>query len=576
MATPATVINRSDLQTYPSERLTDNDDGGGMPLSAPLTGAPNELFSPTTTLDRLAGDWSTRLIYAGLQRADNAPVYSAYFAITKPAADDAVSHLVMESDKFGESRKEIVQDITDNVVIDDTVYLPVSKTAHTQGDTEIEVSIELDSTGEFVVGDVIYLQGSYNVTVLTILTRIVYGEFAKVTAVVEEEYTTGGSGGGVPLSRKKAKITLSKSIKNDYTTNYVLQKGGDEAAIASYKHEVFKTRQAGTSRFYGVKKLSTAIAKDDVSIVLTSLYENIAPKVGSAVIDVEGIEVLQLPPNGLTKIMQVDDEILIIDSKKDDIGSAHTGGQTVTLSRTNVDRICVTDANDKPVLATLWDYDLVLGTITWKTPLDLSDYTQPLSVCHTYEEINRITAVNDDGTVTLLFPTLRAYAIADTYVSSILSLGDLQVRASVPFTQRNWANVWQDTPVGDELLNKLNLIDYPMLLTDDGTITERFMIRMTGTTTFQLYGERLGFIMNGDTLTDLAPIRPASGKPYFTIPKEAFGNAAPWSSQDVIRFNTWGTLVPVRLIRVVNPNRNESAPDGFTYCLYGDTTPLAI
>ena len=178
--------------------------------------------------------------------------------------------------------------------------------------------------------------------------------------------------------------------------------------------------------------------------------------------------------------------------------------------------------------------------------------------------------------MTLLFPTLRAYAIADTYVSSILSLGDLQVRASVPFTQRNWANVWQDTPVGDELLNKLNLIDYPMLLTDDGTITERFMIRMTGTTTFQLYGERLGFIMNGDTLTDLAPIRPASGKPYFTIPKEAFGNAAPWSSQDVIRFNTWGTLVPVRLIRVVNPNRNESAPDGFTYCLYGDTTPLAI
>ncbi len=574
MATPATVINRSDLQTYPSERLTDNDDGGGMPLNAPLTGAPNELFSPTTTLDRLAGDWSTRLIYAGLQRADNAPVYSAYFAITKPAADDAVSHLVMESGKFGESRKEMVTDITDGVVIDDTAYLPVSKTAHTQGDTEIQVIVPLESIGNFAIDDVIYLQGSYNVTILTILTRIVYGEFAKVTAVVEEEYQTGSSSS--PVTMKRAKLTLSKSIKNDYTTNYVLQKGGDAAAIASYKHEVFKTRQAGTSRFYGVKKLSTAIAKDDVSIVLTSLYENIAPKVGSAVIDVEGIEVLQLPPNGLTKIMQVDDEILIINSQKDDIGSAHTAGQTVQLSRVDVDRICVTDANDKPVLATLWDYDLSLGTITWKTPLDLSDYAQPLSVCHTYEEINRVTAVNDDGTVTLLFPTLRAYAIADTYVSSILSLGDLQVRASVPFTQRNWANVWQDTPIGDQLLNKLNLIDYPMLLTDDGAITERWMIRMTGTSNFELYGETLGFVMRSDTLQDLAPIRPASGKAYFTIPKEAFGNAAPWASQEIIRFNTWGTLAPVRLIRVVSPNRNESAPDGFTYCLYGDTTPLVI
>ena len=41
-----TKINRQDLKIYPSERLTQNDDGGGMPLGTPLTGALNELFQP--------------------------------------------------------------------------------------------------------------------------------------------------------------------------------------------------------------------------------------------------------------------------------------------------------------------------------------------------------------------------------------------------------------------------------------------------------------------------------------------------------------------------------------------------
>lgn len=576
MATPETVINRSDLQNYPSERLTDNDDGGGMPLSTPLTGAPNELFNPVTTFDRLSGDWSARLIYAGLQRPDAAAVYSAYFAITKPANDDAVSYLAMESDKFGESRKDIVKSVTSNLVVGDTGFSPALNKSHTQGGTELNIVFHQagGEGGGFDVDSVIYLRGSYIVTINQIQKTQTYGEFAKITAVVPYEYEYYEPGSITPQTKPAAKITISRPLKNDYTKSYVLQVGGDAAAIASYKHEVFETREAGQARFYGVKPLATAVLKDAITVKLASICENIAPKVGDDVIDVEGIEVLRLPADGMTKIMQVDDEILITNSKKDDIGSAHTAGQTVQLSRIDVDRICINDADDKPVNAELWDYDLLLGTITWRTPLDLSSYKMPLSVSHAHEEMNRITAINDDGTVTLLFKTLRAYAIADTYVASVLSLGDLQVRVSVPFTQRAWSNVWQDTPIGDQLLNKLNVTDYPIVLTDDGAITERWMIKMTGTNQFELYGEQLGFVMRGDTLTDLAPIRPATGKPYFTLPKEAFGNEAPWANQDIIRINTWGTLVPVRIIRVVSPNRNESTEDGFNYCLYGDTTAI--
>lgn len=289
------------------------------------------------------------------------------------------------------------------------------------------------------------------------------------------------------------------------------------------------------------------------------------------------IDTVRLPQDGRIPIFRRGDTIIIGNRVTTDIGSAHTGGQTVTLPRDDVTRISVMDSDDKPVNAELWDYDLAAGTVTWKTPLDLSDYQMPLKVMHAQEERNRIIQPDIDGTLTLLFAMRRSYPIENTYVSSVLIGGDLQVRVSIPFTQRNWNNKWSDEPVGDQLLNKLNLKDYPMILTDDGAIKERWMIKMTGTNQFELYGETLGFVMRGDTLTDLAPINPATGKPYFTLPKEAFGSDAPWASQDIIRFNTWGTLLPVWVLCAVQPNPNPpTGTDGYTMCLYGDTTELTV
>lgn len=289
------------------------------------------------------------------------------------------------------------------------------------------------------------------------------------------------------------------------------------------------------------------------------------------------IDTVRLPQDGRIPIFRRGDTIIIGNRVTTDIGSAHTGGQTVTLPRNDVTRISVIDSDDKPINAELWDYDLTAGTITWKTPLDLSMYKMPLKVMHAQEERNRIIQADIDGTLTLLFAMRRSYPIADTYVSSVLIGGDLQVRVSIPFTQRNWDNVWRDEPKGDQLLNKLNLKDYPMILTDDGAIKERWMIKMTGTNQFELYGETLGFVMRGDTLTDLAPINPATGKPYFTLPKQAFGADAPWASQDIIRFNTWGTLLPVWVLCAVQPNPNPpTGTDGYTMCLYGDTTDLLV
>lgn len=288
------------------------------------------------------------------------------------------------------------------------------------------------------------------------------------------------------------------------------------------------------------------------------------------------IDTVRLPSDGLIPIFRRGDTILIGNRQSQTIGSAHSAGQTVQLDRQNLDRICVMDNKDKPVLATLWDYDLDAGSITWKTPLDLSGYELPLKVMHVIEEKNRVIDVDIDGTLSLMFPVKNSYEPDGTYVSSVLIGGDLAVRHSIPFTQSNWDNVWRDTPNGGQLLNRLNVKDYPIVLTDDGAITERWLIKFTSGSQFELYGETLGFVLKTDTLQNLAPINPSTNKPYFTIPKEAFGGSqgqAPWQTQNVIRFNTTGTLLPFWVLRAVQPtSTKQQGEDGFTLCLFGDTT----
>ena len=117
---------------------------------------------------------------------------------------------------------------------------------------------------------------------------------------------------------------------------------------------------------------------------------------------------------------------------------------------------------------------------------------------------------------------------------------------------------------------RTNVKDYPIKLASNGAITERWLIKFITATQFELYGERLGLVAKSDTLTDLAPTNPATGKPYFTLKAAAFGGG--WSVQNCIRFNTYGTPLPVWILRSVQPSPDkQNGRDGFTACLRGNT-----
>ena len=283
-----------------------------------------------------------------------------------------------------------------------------------------------------------------------------------------------------------------------------------------------------------------------------------------------GIDSVRLPADGRVPVFRKGDMIVIGNRLKQDLGQTFTGGQTVALARQNLDRACLLDAQGRHVSAEKYSIDLAAGKLTFVEPLSLAGHTLPLTAVLAWEEENRITAADVSGRLKLQTPLTRDYPQEGTYVSSALVGGDLLVRATEPFAQKTWDGVWAEAVRGDPILARLNTANYPMALKSNGAVTERWLIRFTGESTYQLYGETLGLVVQGDTVTDLAPPNPATGKPYFTLPAAAFGGG--WSAGNCIRFNTYGTPMPVWILRSVQPSAvRQTEKDGFTACLRGNT-----
>lgn len=283
-----------------------------------------------------------------------------------------------------------------------------------------------------------------------------------------------------------------------------------------------------------------------------------------------GIDATRLPSDGKVPIFRIGDMIVIGRRMSEEINA--TAGGEVQLEEQNLDRVCVVDANGVFLKADEFETDLTAGKITFKEHLNLSDYALPLTAKYAQEENNKVAKVDVNGKITLSFPLRRDYPADNTYVSSALLHGDLLASVSHVFEQKTWNNTWADERVGDAILPKLNVSQFPIVLANNGAITERWLMRFTSATAFELYGEQVGFVAKGDIYSDLTPINGVTGIPYFTIKKEAFG--AGWASGHCVRFNTHGTQFPVWICRVITPSAddNNQQEDGFMMCLLGNTT----
>lgn len=285
--------------------------------------------------------------------------------------------------------------------------------------------------------------------------------------------------------------------------------------------------------------------------------------------DLLGIDPVRLPSDGRVPIFRPGGFAVVGHTGK--ITASVSNGQTIDCARVRLSRVRVV-GHDGTVIHTGYTADLEAGTVTFT---NVAGYSQPVTIEHRIEDMAVVRDVQINGEVSFTRALTHEYPLATlgdptsgSFVSSALVAGDLFARVSLVFDQATWNGAWTDTLSGSTATATFNNTQYPITVTNRGTVTERWVVRLTNSTSFEVIGENVGVIATGNTSTDCAPNNPATGVPYFRLPALGWGNG--WATGNVLRFNTVGAQFPVWVARTVQQGPESVPDDNFTLLIRGD------
>ncbi|MDY0978935.1 hypothetical protein [Stenotrophomonas sp. CFBP8994] len=286
-----------------------------------------------------------------------------------------------------------------------------------------------------------------------------------------------------------------------------------------------------------------------------------------------GLESVRLPADGRVPAFKSGQTVLIHHTAKHSIASPQAN-QVVPFGRTHVAAVEVVDAAGTPVDSAWYEYDLQQGRLTFSDPLNLSAYQLPIVVSHRVEDRRLVVQPQITGEIEINTGLTHDYPPGEALISTALRLGeangslDLQARVVNLFDQSTWTNSWTDQLVGSAAPGTYNDTDFPLLVTNSDTITERWAIRFTNATQFEVIGETVGVITTGSISADCAPLNPRTNRPYFTIRRQGWGTG--WATNNVVRFNTVGGLAPVWMVRTTLPGAPEGIVDSTRFMVVGN------
>lgn len=281
-----------------------------------------------------------------------------------------------------------------------------------------------------------------------------------------------------------------------------------------------------------------------------------------------GMDPVRLPSDGRVPIFRTGDVCVVHNTQTTPFPGTPSVGTVLNVGRVRVSYIKVYDVNKAPLDPTMYNTDLDAGTVTLKSNYSLGALTLPLHAEHRIEDMALVTDVQINGRLALNRPLTHDFPANTSVVSSALIFGDLQARAFNKYSQESWTNVWSDSIIGNPTTSQYNDTLYPIVTTNRGALEEKWALIFTSNTQFRVVGKSVGQIATGDINTDLAPVNPATGAPYFSL--QALGWGSGWSAGNVLRFNTAAANYPVWLARTVLQGPATALNDSFQLQVRGD------
>ncbi|EJO35795.1 hypothetical protein ACINWCA157_1482 [Acinetobacter radioresistens WC-A-157] len=284
--------------------------------------------------------------------------------------------------------------------------------------------------------------------------------------------------------------------------------------------------------------------------------------------EILGLSATRLPLDGRVPIYRVGDIAIVSSSKIFELPD-HIAGQTYELPDQRISWAELEDADGVKVPFDMYSVDYDYGKFTLGGDFALNALTAPLTMRYRYQDMLLIRDVQINGQLTFTKPLTHNYDAENTIVGSALVIGDMQARSTGKFVQQSWNSIWSDEATGGAISANYNDALYPIAVTNNGAIQERWALVFTSDgTAFRCIGEYSGQIGTGTVNTDFAPINPVTGVPYFVVKKEGWGSG--WVSGNVLRFNTVAATFPVWVIRTVKQSEPTVLSDQFQVMLRGD------
>lgn len=266
--------------------------------------------------------------------------------------------------------------------------------------------------------------------------------------------------------------------------------------------------------------------------------------------DVLGVDPVRLPQDGRVIILKKS-RVLVVHHTKDEAPQNVTNSTTINTGRTLLSWLKVYGANGIEIVNG-FTKNLNAGTVAFS---NVTGYSQPVTVRSRIETESLCSDAFIDGTVSLQRPLVHNYPANETYISSVLLGGTLQAGATQAFSQLAWTSEWSDSRIGNPILAQYDQTTYPIVVSNDGAITQRWALIFTSSTAYRLVGETRGEVITGNTATVLSPVNPATGVAMFTLQPAGFGGG--YAAGHVLRFNTRGAVLPAWCARTV-----EQSPPG--------------
>lgn len=321
---------------------------------------------------------------------------------------------------------------------------------------------------------------------------------------------------------------------------------------------------------FGVARIQFADPVDPGSVYYNAVAYKYVPLPASIL----GVDAVRLPADGRVPIYRAGDVLLIMHPLTT-APVTPVPGVPVSLGRTRIGWVRVIDSTGATVYDG-YDLDRANGTVTFAT----LPPNPPVTIRHTVADLRLCTDAQISGHLTLARELTHPYPANETIVASCLLFGDRRARLSHFWTQVSWDGTWQDSIKGSAATATLNLIDFPIQVTNEGTDTDRWIFRCNTASThsWELISQRRGRVWIGTYApggADVAPINPRTrtwdedtqtwigGVPYMRIPGMANGGG--WANGNVIRINTVGAIADFWIARAVAQS-DEPLDDGADGC----------